>query len=103
MSWSRSPLFVCAIALIAAVLFAERLSPDRGLSLLGLVKPSRRPSSPEATMAAPALKMLRVPAQGKHTATVLFLHGLGDTGMGWVRLRCRAHAERAVLPRRHSG
>ncbi|VDK45608.1 unnamed protein product [Anisakis simplex] len=24
-----------------------------------------------------------VPAKGKHTATIIFLHGLGDTGHGW--------------------
>uniref|UniRef100_A0A1I8ERK3 palmitoyl-protein hydrolase n=1 Tax=Wuchereria bancrofti TaxID=6293 RepID=A0A1I8ERK3_WUCBA len=24
-----------------------------------------------------------IPARGKHTATIIFLHGLGDTGHGW--------------------
>lgn len=24
-----------------------------------------------------------IPAKGKHTATIIFLHGLGDTGHGW--------------------
>ncbi|EDR12736.1 uncharacterized protein LACBIDRAFT_188773 [Laccaria bicolor S238N-H82] len=33
--------------------------------------------------AATTLKYLTVPAIGKHTATVLFVHGLGDTGHGW--------------------
>jgi len=32
---------------------------------------------------APALKYLTVPAATKHTATVIFVHGLGDTGDGW--------------------
>ena len=25
-----------------------------------------------------------VAPSGKHTATIIFLHGLGDTGMGWA-------------------
>jgi len=29
------------------------------------------------------LKFLTVPAVKKHTATVIFVHGLGDTGYGW--------------------
>ncbi|PPQ70722.1 hypothetical protein CVT25_013252 [Psilocybe cyanescens] len=39
----------------------------------------------QSTMAAalPALKYLTVPAASKHTATVIFVHGLGDTGHGW--------------------
>ncbi|KAK7049745.1 hypothetical protein VNI00_005776 [Paramarasmius palmivorus] len=28
-------------------------------------------------------EILEVPALGKHTATVIFIHGLGDTGYGW--------------------
>ncbi|KAF9478403.1 Phospholipase/carboxylesterase [Pholiota conissans] len=32
---------------------------------------------------APVLKYLTVPAAAKHTATVIFVHGLGDTGHGW--------------------
>ncbi|KAF9057862.1 Alpha/Beta hydrolase protein [Panaeolus papilionaceus] len=32
---------------------------------------------------APVLKYLTVPATTKHTATVIFIHGLGDTGHGW--------------------
>ncbi|KAJ3332519.1 hypothetical protein HDU76_013957 [Blyttiomyces sp. JEL0837] len=30
-----------------------------------------------------ALKVIAVPATKKHTATVFFLHGLGDSGHGW--------------------
>ncbi|KAF5357254.1 hypothetical protein D9756_006661 [Leucocoprinus leucothites] len=30
-----------------------------------------------------ALKALVVPAIAKHTASVIFIHGLGDTGFGW--------------------
>jgi len=33
-------------------------------------------------MVAP-LKFLTIPAAAKHTATVIFAHGLGDTGYGW--------------------
>ncbi|KAJ7044826.1 Phospholipase/carboxylesterase/thioesterase [Mycena alexandri] len=29
------------------------------------------------------LKFITVPALSKHTATVIFVHGLGDTGAGW--------------------
>jgi len=32
---------------------------------------------------AAALKCLTIPAVAKHTATVVFVHGLGDTGYGW--------------------
>ncbi|KAF5387949.1 hypothetical protein D9615_000666 [Tricholomella constricta] len=42
------------------------------------------PHLPSYTMAASAaLKFLTVPATSKHTATVIFVHGLGDTGHGW--------------------
>ncbi|KAF9651266.1 Phospholipase/carboxylesterase [Thelephora ganbajun] len=32
---------------------------------------------------ASSLKVLTVPAKAKHTATVIFMHGLGDSGYGW--------------------
>jgi len=32
---------------------------------------------------ASSLKMISLPAKGKHTATVIFIHGLGDSGYGW--------------------
>jgi len=34
-------------------------------------------------MAASTLKSVIYPAKGKHTATLIFSHGLGDTGHGW--------------------
>ncbi|KAG6910143.1 hypothetical protein DXG01_012902 [Tephrocybe rancida] len=34
-------------------------------------------------MAANVVKSLTVPSIAKHTATVVFVHGLGDTGRGW--------------------
>ncbi|KAF8165667.1 Phospholipase/carboxylesterase/thioesterase [Crassisporium funariophilum] len=36
-----------------------------------------------AAAATASLKFLTVPAITKHTATVVFVHGLGDTGHGW--------------------
>ncbi|KAF8214071.1 Phospholipase/Carboxylesterase-domain-containing protein [Mycena galopus ATCC 62051] len=39
---------------------------------------------PEIPMTAIApLKFITVPALSKHTATVIFVHGLGDSGNGW--------------------
>ena len=35
-----------------------------------------------ATMSA-GINALRVPATGNHTASVIWLHGLGDSGKGW--------------------
>ena len=35
-----------------------------------------------ATMSA-GISAIRVPATGTHSATVIWLHGLGDTGKGW--------------------
>ncbi|CAA7258584.1 unnamed protein product [Cyclocybe aegerita] len=40
-------------------------------------------STPRLTMAVAALQYLTVPAATRHTATVFFVHGLGDTGQGW--------------------
>lgn len=34
-------------------------------------------------MSIAPLKFLTVPAAAKHTATVIFVHGLGDSGHGW--------------------
>jgi hypothetical protein len=44
---------------------------------------SASPTSPTA-MAAAMLKAATVMPSAKHTATVIFIHGLGDTGHGWV-------------------
>eukprot|EP00050_Salpingoeca_kvevrii_P018398 m.73737 g.73737 ORF g.73737 m.73737 type:complete len:258 (-) comp8040_c0_seq1:22-795(-) len=32
------------------------------------------------------LRLFTVPARSQHTATVVFLHGLGDTGAGWASI-----------------
>ncbi|KAL2886016.1 Acyl-protein thioesterase 1 [Ceratocystis lukuohia] len=53
-------------------------------------------------MAHPA--PLTVPAVGKHTATIIFAHGLGDTCAGWIdvvrnwRLRSKLNQVKFVLP-----
>jgi predicted esterase len=44
------------------------------------------------------------PAVGRHTATVIFIHGLGDTGHGWSdavemwRKRQPMHEIKFILP-----
>lgn len=35
-------------------------------------------------MSVTSLKFLSVPATAKHSATIIFIHGLGDTGHGWL-------------------
>jgi lysophospholipase-2 len=41
-------------------------------------------SHPHGKMAAAAgLKFITVPPRAPHTATIIFSHGLGDTGDGW--------------------
>jgi pimeloyl-ACP methyl ester carboxylesterase len=71
------------------------------LTLLLALLPYRGRSAVE--MSAPALlKAVTISPAAKHTATVIFVHGLGDSGHGWkpvgdVRLHhsrcvCRAHA-----------
>ncbi|CDO73842.1 hypothetical protein BN946_scf185015.g171 [Trametes cinnabarina] len=48
---------------------------------------SHRPSNSAAHKAhihmSAALKVLTVTPRAKHTATIIFVHGLGDTGYGW--------------------
>lgn len=34
----------------------------------------------------PPYPAVRIPAKAAHTATVIFLHGLGDSGAGWMFL-----------------
>lgn len=38
-------------------------------------------------MATSTLTSVVQKAKGKHTATVIFLHGLGDSGHGWYVIR----------------
>ncbi|KAG9102000.1 hypothetical protein FS749_000565 [Ceratobasidium sp. UAMH 11750] len=36
-----------------------------------------------ASISAAALKFITIPPRAKHTATIIFSHGLGDSGEGW--------------------
>lgn len=63
------------------------------------------PSPPTPSMSAIRRSApLTFPAPGKHTATVIFAHGLGDTGHGWAsavenwRRRQRLDEVKFVLP-----
>lgn len=67
----------CALLLAAyAVLHSTRHSQSQSQSH---PTPSVIPELP----ASMALKSVIFPASGKHTATLIFSHGLGDTGHGW--------------------
>ncbi|KAJ3942607.1 hypothetical protein N0V92_013762 [Colletotrichum tropicale] len=69
-------------------------------SLFGGTPPVAADMSSSISRAAP----LVFPAAGKHTATVIFAHGLGDTGNGWAsavenwRRRQRLDEVKFVLP-----
>ncbi|KAF5488527.1 Acyl-protein thioesterase 1 [Colletotrichum fructicola] len=69
-------------------------------SLFGGTPPVVADMSSSISRAAP----LVFPAAGKHTATVIFAHGLGDTGNGWAsavenwRRRQRLDEVKFVLP-----
>merc|ERR1712093_628360 len=60
------------------------LGPHSRTSTTPNFVPSQRAiQSYPATMAASSLKSVVANATGKHTATLIFSHGLGDTGAGW--------------------
>ncbi|TIC96194.1 Acyl-protein thioesterase 1 [Colletotrichum higginsianum] len=84
---------------LAAVADAELLLP-----FAGPLAPAA-PAAPEAMSSSLARTApLVFPAAGKHTATVIFAHGLGDTGHGWAsavenwRRRQRLDEVKFVLP-----
>lgn len=58
----------------------------------------------DSTMAMRRAPPLLFPASAKHTATVIFVHGLGDTGYGWApavenwRRRQRLDEVKFILP-----
>ncbi|KAI1097063.1 hypothetical protein F4804DRAFT_328791 [Jackrogersella minutella] len=60
--------------------------------------------NPYSTMAMRRAPPLLFPAAAKHTATVIFVHGLGDTGHGWAsavenwRRRQRLDEVKFILP-----
>lgn len=45
--------------------------------------PVKSETTPEANMSG-RIAPLVFPAASRHTATVIFVHGLGDTGNGWA-------------------
>lgn len=79
------------------LLFFSPLSP---LSLPS----SSTPPILTATMSAQRMAPLVFPAASRHTATVIFVHGLGDTGNGWAsavenwRRRQRLDEVKFILP-----
>ncbi|KAF7562725.1 hypothetical protein G7046_g1386 [Stylonectria norvegica] len=71
------------------------------------LSPSHKPiftSKRAATMSAKRVAPLVFPAASRHTATVIFVHGLGDTGHGWAsavenwRRRQRLDEVKFILP-----
>jgi hypothetical protein len=58
----------------------------------------------EANMSSARIAPLVFPAASRHTATVIFVHGLGDTGHGWAsavenwRRRQRLDEVKFILP-----
>jgi hypothetical protein len=66
-----------------------RLSPSTYFIFLSfalvfyLLSGSKRLREDKQNMASAALKALVVNPVKKHTATVIFVHGLGDSGLGW--------------------
>ena len=55
------------------------------VALIALHDPDRSTSSPVVALNTDmaALRVLTVAPITKHTATVIFVHGLGDSGHGW--------------------
>ncbi|KDR84072.1 hypothetical protein GALMADRAFT_236716 [Galerina marginata CBS 339.88] len=72
------------VGILAALLYrlAYPLHPVPSSEQL-IVESKKTIHEKESMAAAPILKYLTVPAVAKHTATVIFVHGLGDTGNGW--------------------
>jgi hypothetical protein len=105
-SFSRSAVFgfslVAALIAVALVLFPSSLSVSNlvsgSLSSSSSSIPSIRSdatnlANPDTTMASRAAPLV-FPALSRHTATVIFVHGLGDSGHGWadaVQLWQRKH------------
>ncbi|KAI0894169.1 Phospholipase/carboxylesterase [Annulohypoxylon nitens] len=68
------------------------------------IKSNRNSHNHNPTMAMRRAPPLLFPAAAKHTATVIFVHGLGDTGHGWAsavenwRRRQRLDEVKFILP-----
>ncbi|KAI1488405.1 Phospholipase/Carboxylesterase-domain-containing protein [Biscogniauxia mediterranea] len=98
-SWSTNPpvLIITScryviLLLLLLLLLAAAQAIDPGITTSNIMASLRR---------APPLVF---PAAAKHTATVIFVHGLGDTGYGWAsaaenwRRRQRLDEVKFVLP-----
>lgn len=79
------------------------LNPRRELLPSTHCRPRPKNPSPWKNMAVRAAPLV-VPALARHTATVVFLHGLGDSGNGWAdavkhwRRRDRLNEVKFILP-----
>jgi hypothetical protein len=63
-------LFIFAIPLLVLLIWNKLFSSKSGRTT-------------EAEMSSGRIAPLVFPAASRHTATVIFVHGLGDTGHGW--------------------
>lgn len=62
------------------------MDPQTSIGFFVQTHPGSEPAADKLdTMSIPAPALI-VPAVKKHTATVIMMHGLGDTGAGWVTL-----------------
>merc|ERR1711939_856097 len=83
---SPKTTFVLRVSGFLGLLLALYLllgSHSRTSTTPNFVPSQRAIQSYPATMAASSLKSVVANATGKHTATLIFSHGLGDTGAGW--------------------
>ncbi|KAI1815410.1 acyl-protein thioesterase-1-like protein [Poronia punctata] len=71
---TRNLRYICIFLLVTL------LGAWNPTSIAGTVSAASDP----VDMAMPRAVPLRFAASAKHTATVIFLHGLGDTGFGWA-------------------
>ncbi|XP_022102263.1 acyl-protein thioesterase 1-like isoform X5 [Acanthaster planci] len=71
-SWCcRRPASALSLLTVSFLAVRTLCSGDRGAFMCG---------NSASSMAKPVI----VPAKGSHTASLIFLHGLGDTGHGWA-------------------
>lgn len=94
-SFSRSVVFgfslVAALIAVALVLLPSPLVSDLASghlsssgSIPGIQSDATNLANPDTTMASRAAPLV-IPALSRHTATVIFVHGLGDSGNGWTQ------------------
>ncbi|KAL7893941.1 Phospholipase/Carboxylesterase domain-containing protein [Trichoderma sp. TUCIM 5745] len=87
-SFSRSAVFgfslVAALIAVALVLLPSSLVSDLVSGHLSIRNDATNLANPDSTMASRAAPLV-FPALSRHTATVIFVHGLGDSGHGWAQ------------------